>query len=119
MAASKNTRKSCGSGRMNAASTTMGATMDANAAFAERARRIGAKELARTLRTSWRTTENWLAGRAGPNWKHVAGMLADDHLACEVLRAAGREDLAELVEARGHAAELAALLRRVAGSGGA
>lgn len=90
------------------------ATADASEMFAQRARAIGAKPLAQKLRTSYRTVENWLAGRAGPNWKHVATMLADDHLACEVLRAAGRDDIADIVEAKHHADKAAAILKRMA-----
>jgi len=84
-------------------------------AFASRARTRGAKPLAVKLQTSYRTVENWIAGRTGPNWTHVATMLNDDALACDVLRAAGRDDIAELVEARGHAIELARLMRKAGG----
>lgn len=48
-----------------------------------------------------------------PYWKHVATMLADDALACEVLRAAGRDDIADLVEAKSHADQAAAILKRM------
>lgn len=91
------------------------ATADASEMFAARARKIGAKPLASALRTSYRTVENWMQGKAGPNWKHVATMLADDALACEVLRAAGRDDLADLVEAKSHADKAAVILERIKG----
>lgn len=100
-------RNSCVEGRMLA-------TADASEMFAVRARKIGAKPLAVALRTSYRTVENWMAGRAGPNWKHVATMLADDALACEVLRAAGRDDIADLVEMKSHADKAAAIMKRMA-----
>lgn len=102
--------------RRNSCVPSMLATADASEMFAVRARKIGAKPLAVALRTSYRTVENWMQGRAGPNWKHVATMLADDALACEVLRAAGRDDIAELVEAKGHAGELARILKKAGGA---
>jgi len=89
-------------------------TMDANEAFAQRARTIGMKPLANRIRTSLRTAENWLSGRTGPQWKHVREMLQHDDLACEVLRAAGRDDIADIVEAKHHADRAAAILKRMA-----
>lgn len=110
MTAVKNTRKIRGVSTLS----SVAPTMDANEAFAQRARTIGMKPLANRIRTSLRTAENWLQGRTGPQWKHVREMLQHDDLVCEVLRAASREDLAALVEAKQNAEGLAKMLRKIA-----
>lgn len=111
MTARKNNRKLRGVPTLN----SVAPTMDANEAFAQRARTIGMKPLANRIRTSLRTAENWLQGRTGPQWKHVREMLQHDDLVCEVLRAADREDLAILVEAKSHADKAAVILERIKG----
>jgi hypothetical protein len=110
MSAQANHRKLRGRTTLN----SVAPTMDANQAFAERARAVGMKPLANRIRTSMRTAENWLQGRTGPQWKHVREMLQHDDLVCQVLRAANREDLAALVEAKQNAEGLAKMLRRIA-----
>jgi hypothetical protein len=70
-------------------------TLDANTALADRLRAFGAKLLSRRVGTSHRTTEKWVAGDAGPTWKHVQIMLNDDELCRELLIAAGRADIAD------------------------
>lgn len=70
------------------------ATLDANTSLADALRHFSAKWIARRVRTSSRTAENWLAGENGPTWKHTVAMLNDDELCALLLEAAGRDDLA-------------------------
>lgn len=53
------------------------------------------KAIAKRIGASPRTVENWKDGANGPTWKHTVAMLNDDQLAPELLRAAGRDDLAK------------------------
>lgn len=76
---------------MNPGATTWSATESLKAAF----RDWSAKMLASRAGTNQRTVENWKAGHNGPSWPHVVRMLHDEDLAVTLLRAAGREDLAD------------------------
>jgi hypothetical protein len=84
---------------MTAAAIT---TWSVSQGFAERLRPFGAGFLAKKLGTSKRTVENWLAGTATPQARHVIAMLADRELAKEVLTLAGRADLADVEKALKH-----------------
>ncbi len=88
-------------------------TFHANETLAGRLRPFGAKPLARRIGASIRTIETWFKGETAPTWKHVSTMMADDELLCELLRAAGREDIADLTEAKSHADKAAAILKRM------
>lgn len=91
-------------------------TFHANESLADKLRPFGVKPLARRVGASIRTIECWFKGETAPTWKHVATMLADDELMCEVLRAAGREDIAELAEMKRRADELRAFLSKGIGT---
>lgn len=71
--------------------TTWSATAALKAAFAS----LSAKTLAEKAETNTRTAENWKAGANGPSWPIVVRFLQDPELAPVLLRAAGREDLAD------------------------
>ena len=75
-------------------------TFDANESLAHQLHDHGAKPLARIVGASVRTVEKWLRGEVAPTWKHTSQMMRDDELLCDLLRAAGREDVAHLVEAK-------------------
>ncbi|CAB4167656.1 hypothetical protein UFOVP860_37 [uncultured Caudovirales phage] len=84
-------RKVCGERSLNAPATTWSATESLKEAF----RNWPAKFLAMRAGTNQRTVENWKAGNNGPSWWLVVRMLHDEELAPVLLRAAGREDLAD------------------------
>ncbi len=75
----------------NPPSTTWDATESLRAAF----RDWPAKFLARRAGTNERTAENWKAGANGPSWPLVVRMLHDEELGPALLKATGREDLAD------------------------
>lgn len=89
-------------------------TFHANESLAGKLRPFGVKPLARRIGASIRTIETWFKGETAPTWKHISQMLADDELMCEVLRAAGREDIAELAEMKRNAERLKTYLREIA-----
>lgn len=62
--------------------------------------RLSAKTLAHKARTSVRTAENWKQGTNGPSWPAVVELLRDPEMATILLRAAGRDDLADIEQAR-------------------
>lgn len=74
-----------------AAVTTWSATDALRDAF----RNWPTKFLANRAGTNERTAENWKRGENGPSWPIVVRMLQDEELAPALLRAAGREDLAD------------------------
>lgn len=76
---------------MNSPATTWSATESLRAAF----KNWPAKFLASRAGTNTRTVENWKAGNNGPSWPLVVRMLHDEELAPILLKAAGREDLAD------------------------
>lgn len=84
-------RKVHGERPLNSLTTTWSATESLKAAF----RDWPAKFLAARAGTNLRTVENWKSGSNGPSWSLVVRMLHDDELAPVLLRAAGREDLAD------------------------
>lgn len=65
-----------------------------NEAIGAALRHWSAKFIARRIKTSARTVEDWQSGRSGPQVKHVAAMLQDDELAEALLIALGRADIA-------------------------
>ena len=79
---------------MNTPATTWSATESLKAAF----RDWPAKFLAKRAGTNQRTVENWKAGANGPSWPLVVRMLHDEELGPALLKAAGREDLADAVQ---------------------
>jgi hypothetical protein len=87
-------------------------TFQANESLAGKLRPFGVKPLARRIGASIRTIETWFKGETAPTWKHISQMLADDELMCEVLRAAGREDIAELAEMKRNADQLRSYLTK-------
>lgn len=88
----KDTRKLRGFG---VSTIAVPSTFDAARGIADMLRSFTAKAVARRVGTSPRTVENWKDGVNAPTWRHVVAMLNDDELAPELLRAAGREDLAK------------------------
>lgn len=85
------------SGAAAAASvTTWSATEALKNAFKEWPTKI----LANRAGTNERTAENWRRGENGPSWSMVVRMLQDQELAPALLRAAGREDLADVDQVR-------------------
>lgn len=99
----KDTRKSSGTRNVNGVAIR---TLSVNEAIAEALRPWSPKAIARRIRTSVRTVENWKNGRTGPQAKHVAAILNDAELCAAFLTAVGRADLATR-------AELASLTKRV------
>ncbi len=79
---------------MNAAVTTWNATDSLRDAF----KSWSAKLLAKKAGTNQRTVENWKNGANGPSWPLVVRMLHDEELGPALLKAAGREDLADAVQ---------------------
>lgn len=77
---------------MNAWSPTFGL----REAFA----RLSAKSLAHKAKASVRSAENWKQGTNGPSWPAVVRLLHDPETAAVLLRAAGRDDLADVEQAR-------------------
>ncbi len=73
------------------AATTASATEALRDAF----RNWPTKVLADRAGTNTRAAENWKRGENGPSWSIVVRMLQDGDLAPALLRAAGREDLAD------------------------
>lgn len=70
-------------------------TWSATDALREAFRAWPTKFLASRAGTNERTAENWKRGENGPSWSIVVRMLQDEELAPALLRAAGREDLAD------------------------
>lgn len=70
-------------------------TWSATDALREAFRSWPTKFLANRAGTNERTAENWKAGNNGPSWSIVVRMLQDEELAPVLLKAAGREDLAD------------------------
>jgi transcriptional regulator with XRE-family HTH domain len=99
----KNTRKSSGTRNVNGVAIR---TLSVNEAIADALRPWSPKAIAKRVRTSVRTVENWKNGRTGPQAKHVAAILNDAELGPAFLTAVGRSDLATR-------AELVSLQRRV------
>lgn len=99
----KDTRKSSGTRNVNGVAIR---TLSVNEAIAEALRPWSPKAIARRVRTSVRTVENWKNGRTGPQAKHVAAILNDAELCTAFLTAVGRADLATR-------AELASLHQRI------
>jgi transcriptional regulator with XRE-family HTH domain len=99
----KNTRKSSGTQNVNGVAIR---TLSVNEAIADALRPWSPKAIAKRVRTSVRTVENWKNGRTGPQAKHVAAILNDAELGPAFLTAVGRADLATR-------AELASLQQRV------
>lgn len=99
----KNTRKSSGTRNVNGVAIR---TLTVNEAIADALRPWSPKAIAKRVRTSVRTVENWKNGRTGPQAKHVAAILNDAELCAAFLTAVGRSDLATR-------AELASLNRRI------
>jgi hypothetical protein len=81
------------SGTIAAAATAT--TWSATASLKEAFRKWPTKFLATRAGTNERTAENWKRGENGPSWPIVVRMLQDEELAPALLRAAGREDLAD------------------------
>ncbi len=79
---------------MNTVATTWDATESLRSAFSG----WPSKFLARRAGTNQRTVENWKAGANGPSWPLVVRMLHDEELGPALLKAAGREDLADAVQ---------------------
>ena len=79
---------------MNTVATTWDATESLRSAFAG----WSAKFLAKRAGTNQRTVENWKNGANGPSWPLVVRMLHDEELGPALLKAAGREDLADAVQ---------------------
>lgn len=77
-------------------------TLTVNEAIGDAFKKWTASFIARRLKTSERTVENWQQKRTGPQAKHVAAILADDLLCPAFLRAVGRADIADLVVAHDH-----------------
>lgn len=75
----------------SAPTTTWSATEALRDAF----RNWPTKFLANRAGTNERTAENWKSGANGPSWPIVVRMLQDEELAPLLLKAAGREDLAD------------------------
>ncbi len=80
--------------RMKPAATTWDATESLSAAL----RDWPTKFLAKRAGTNVRTVENWKAGNNGPSWPLVVRLLQDDELGPVLLRAAGREDIADAAQ---------------------
>lgn len=99
----KDTRKSSGTRNVNGVAIR---TLSVNEAIADALRPWSPKAIAKRVRTSVRTVENWKNGRTGPQAKHVAAILNDAELCAAFLTAVGRADLATR-------AELASLTKRV------
>jgi hypothetical protein len=70
-------------------------TWSATAALKEAFQGWSTKLLANRAGTNERTAENWKRGENGPSWSIVVRMLQDEELAPALLRAAGRDDLAD------------------------
>ena len=81
------------SGAMAPASPTT--TWSATEALRDAFRNWPTKFLASRAGTNERTAENWKRGENGPSWSIVVRMLQDEELAPLLLKAAGREDLAD------------------------
>ena len=94
MSAYQSRRKAHGEPSVNATATTWTATDSLRSAF----RHWSAKVLANRAGTNERTAENWRAGNNGPSWPLVVRMLHDEELGPALLKAAGREDLADAVQ---------------------
>ena len=77
-------------------------TLSVNEAIGEALRGWSAKFVAKRVKTSARTVENWREGRTGPQAKHFVAMLQDDELCARLLEAAGRGDLARSAETIAH-----------------
>lgn len=99
----KHTRKSSGTRNVNGVAIR---TLSVNEAIADALRPWSPKAIAKRVRTSVRTVENWKTGRTGPQAKHVAAILNDAELGPAFLTAVGRSDLATR-------AELVSLHRRI------
>lgn len=99
----KDTRKSSGTRNVNGVAIR---TLSVNEAIADALRPWSPKAIAKRVRTSVRTVENWKNGRTGPQAKHVAAILNDAELGPAFLTAVGRADLATR-------AELVSLQRRI------
>lgn len=102
----RNTRK-CGVRRMN----SIALRPSINEAIADALRPFSVKALARRIKTSARTIENWKQAKTGPQAKHVAAILNDDELCERFLEAMGRKDLAQ------SAVTIAALKRALVSEG--
>lgn len=87
----RNSRKSSGA---RSVSTIAIRTLSVNESIAEALKGWSAKLIARRVKTSLRTVENWKQAKTGPQVKHIAAMLNDDELCAAVLTAFGRADLA-------------------------
>lgn len=70
-------------------------TWSATEALRDAFRNWPTKFLANRAGTNERTAENWKSGANGPSWPLVVRMLQDGELAPSLLRAAGRDDLAD------------------------
>lgn len=79
---------------MNTTATTWDATESLRSAF----KGWSAKILCKKAGTNQRTVENWKSGVNGPSWPLVVRMLHDEELGPALLKAAGREDLADAVQ---------------------
>ena len=82
-------------------------TYDLNDQWADTLRRrygehkSGHKAVAERAQCGLRTVKGWFAGESTPSCKHmIAMMAADDALLCDVLRMAGREEAAAVIEAK-------------------
>lgn len=69
-------------------------TLSVNEAIGDALRTWSAKFVARRIKTSTRTVEDWQRGKSGPQAKHFVAMLQDDELCAAVLTAIGRGDIA-------------------------
>lgn len=76
-------------------SDTPATTWDATESLRRAFRDWPAKFLAKRAGTNIRTAENWKAGINGPSWPLVIRLLHDETLGPALLKAAGREDLAD------------------------
>lgn len=56
----------------------------------------GHKALAERVRCGMRTVAGWFQGQSTPHFKHVLMMMQDDELLEEMLRLAGRDDIADI-----------------------
>jgi hypothetical protein len=79
-------------------SVAIGSTFDLAAGLSDVLRPYTPKALAQRIGASPATVKNWKDGENGPTWRHAVAMLNDDELCVRLLKAAGREDLANSAE---------------------
>lgn len=91
----KNTRKIQGDRRVNDLALR---TLSVNEAIADALRPFATKLIARRIKTSERTIEQWRQAKTGPQAKHFVALLKDPDLRPAVLSAIGLEDLATRAE---------------------